>query len=270
MSTVRIQEVFGDNRALANGIASSGGGVGVILLSIIRESAFNKYGWREGLLLELVFIPLCLLCIGMLYTYERTAQDDDTIALINVDKVPHPSYGIQFNSIHNERNTEARSMKTDQDIHDDIQSNDTQVSRRSESYKKFLSDPILYLTLAVALLITNGLFAPSTYLPLRSEHDLGMNSKKSADQVFWMGVVSIPARIISGYVGTHGLEARFLFFVLVNLVSGVMTSLVFLYTTYTLLMVYAVVIGLLSGQLFKSSILKYVCIKNSDQRGFSI
>ena len=320
MATVRIQEVFGDNRALANGIASSGGGVGVILISILRESTFHIYGWREGLLLELVFIPLCLLCIGMLYIYERTAQDEDTISILKTDI--NPSNGIQSNGY----NSEATLTTVDQDLHGSsgmgsdeldqegdkdetlrkpvqhlhlssglgsdcpyeecseesslIQSNQSlhfsysmqsnflhkeansvesfQTSLGSESLKKIFGDPMLYLTLVVAFLITNGMFAPSAYLPQRSEIDLGLNSSQSAQQVLCLGVINIPARIVSGYVGAHSLEARFLFFVLVNLLSGVMTTLMFLYTTYAQLMVYAAVIGLVSGQPFK--ILKYLNI----------
>ena len=64
-------------------------------------------------------------------------------------------------------------------------------------------------------------------------------------------MINIPARVLSGVIGTHSLEVRFLYFILVNLVSGVLTSLVFLYDTHDLLIVYAAIMGVVSGQLLR-------------------
>ena len=74
----------------------------MIVLSIMRGSAFEKYGWRNGFLLELLSIPIYILCVGLLYLYECFPQEEESIALIKTGKDLHPSYGIQFNPLDNE------------------------------------------------------------------------------------------------------------------------------------------------------------------------
>ena len=222
VTIVRVQEEFQKNGALASGIISVGGGTGVILLSVIRGGVTARHGWRKSVLIELSFVALGTVAAFFL----QQSSNGNNHTSMPIVKVHHKKeYGTS----------------TDEGLEKLI---NTESSRRRSLYK----DPLFYLSLVIAFVITNGILTPTYFLSNHIILDMGLSSDYVTLAMSVSGIAGIVSRLLSGAVGTIGFKSRYSFFFVVNLTSAIMTSLVYLYTSYTEIIIYSIVIGFLGGR----------------------
>ena len=106
---------------------------------------------------------------------------------------------------------------------------------------------MLYLVIIYSFLVANGYYGPLYYLPQVAVQDVGLSTHQSDMLILMAGIVNVPFRIILGACGQYGSPVRFLLYFWISLLGAATTCLMFLYHTYTFLVVTALVSGFVTG-----------------------
>ena len=227
-STVRIQQSFEKSRALATGISLAGGGIGMIVISAIRAGAINTVGWQKGLLYELGFVGISIPAVLFLRDTDSDSQQ------ISIDG--DTDYGTITSNLHKRSTTVSKPCEENGSVQRTVN-------------LAFLSNSLFYLSLVITILLASGPFTTAYYLPSLARLDNGLTSDQASWLILISGVAGIPGRIIIGYIGSHSLLTRALLLFFVNLITAITTCLAQYMTTFSLLVPYAILLGILSGEL---------------------
>ena len=231
-STIRIQESFEKNRALATGIAASGGGIGMIVISAMRAGAINTVGWQKGLLFELVFVGISIPVVSFL----RDKQPDSR----HISTDGCTDYG-----------TSRELDNLQEDISTVSEAHQKKCSALRSDNLAFLTHPLFYFSLIIIILLANEAYTTSYYLPSLARLDNGLTSDQASWLILISGVAGIPGRIVVGYIGSHSLLTRALLYFIVNLITAITTCLVQYLTSFPLLVLYAILLGIMGGELLQ-------------------
>ena len=110
--------------------------------------------------------------------------------------------------------------------------------------------PVFALYCFVIVMFCFGYHVPYTYTPERAQ-GLGVDPQSASFLVSIMGISNVCARLIFGWLGDRSPNIRFYLAGIVLTCGGVVSILVFLFTTYPLMVLYAILFGAFTGMFLK-------------------
>ena len=198
-----------------------GGGVGVMVLSKLRSATMNQVGWQNGLLFELIYIFLSLLCVILI------TRDDKAAACADITQV-----------------------EIEAPAKDDTPRESTSKFCCScpDRYKFIFGQKIIYVCMAFGGTISNAIISTTNFIPGLMTKDLDYSDSDATTLVLIVGITNIVSRAGSGLVGNHGVRTRYLSTLIILTIGGVMTLMLPFWNPYPVLIIHAIVTGTASGE----------------------
>jgi MCP family monocarboxylic acid transporter-like MFS transporter 13/MCP family monocarboxylic acid transporter-like MFS transporter 12 len=109
-------------------------------------------------------------------------------------------------------------------------------------------NPILVMFCFSIVCFCFGYHVPYTFTTDRAIYMLKIESTDASALVSIMGIANLSSRLVFGWIGANSATLRHAMLGTVIMLCGVLNSLMFLFTTLPLLIVYSVLFGVLSGR----------------------
>ncbi|XP_060080767.1 monocarboxylate transporter 12-like [Ylistrum balloti] len=223
-SMIMVGMYFEKRRALANGIAVSGSGVGALVFAPISEFLLETYGWRGTLWIMSAVVLNTVVCASLY----RPIGERETSASPPTNR---NETGVHMNKPGS--NIASKCSKACYILKDTFNFS-------------LLTYPAYLLLLLLSFLYLLGYSIPFSYLPVQGA-SVQLSSRESALLISIIGISSTIVRVLVGYlsdkpwVNTLILESTML------IIGGVSTCCVPYFTTFITLSVYSAVYGAVSA-----------------------
>lgn len=214
-SMVAVQHYFDKKRAMATGLAVSGSGVGTLVFGILTQKLLDTLGWRYTLVVEAGIILLGVVC-GALF---KPLPDEE-----KVETVPDGDVMGLY-----ERQQATACCKCD---FIDL-----------TLFKK----PIFIMFCISVICFCFGYHVPFTYTPERASKVFGVEPSQASLLVSIMGLSNVASRLVFGWIGDRSEGIRFYMAGMVLTLGGLTSILIFLFTTYPLMILYSILFGAFTG-----------------------
>ena len=237
-SMVAVQHWFDRKRAMATGLAVSGSGVGTLVFGFLTQYLLDSFDWQWTLRIEALIMLLGVIC-GILFRPLPKSEDisDDSMHLTDSQK--------QENDIKNGR----RWQEEEEDQNKGCCGDCGSLLKETFDFSLF-KRPVFALYCFVIVMFCFGYHVPYTYTPERAQ-GLGVDPQSASFLVSIMGISNVCARLIFGWLGDRSPNIRFYLAGIVLTCGGVVSILVFLFTTYPLMVLYAILFGAFTGMFLK-------------------
>ena len=238
-SMVAVQHWFDRKRAMATGLAVSGSGVGTLVFGFLTQYLLDSFDWQWTLRIEALIMLLGVIC-GILFRPLPKSEDirDDSMHLTDSQK--------QENDIKNGRRWQ---QEEEEDQNKGCCGDCGSLLKETFDFSLF-KRPVFALYCFVIVMFCFGYHVPYTYTPERAQ-ELGVDPQSASFLVSIMGISNVCARLIFGWLGDRSPNIRFYLAGIVLTCGGVVSILVFLFTTYPLMVLYAILFGAFTGMLLK-------------------
>ncbi|KAL5020977.1 hypothetical protein ScPMuIL_000132 [Solemya velum] len=239
---------FNKHRALANGITVSGSGVGAFLFPFLYRYLIDEYGLQGGMILIgglmlNVCVAACLFRQPVLATQGGNGSDD----------TPTPDHD-PISTVKTNIPADTRLL-----INTDIPKNKISKSQKSAKKKKcciglnfecsLFKTPRFSMWVIAFCLCMTGYSANSTMIPAHVQA-LGYGKDKVALAMSILGISELFARIFMGWLADRKLFPRKYIFIVSMLVSGVAAILLPFFSSFVVMVIYCVIIGIFPGSFF--------------------
>ena len=222
---------------MATGLAVSGSGVGTLVFGFLTQFLLDSFDWQWTLRIEALIMLLGVIC-GILFRPLPGAADisDDSMHLTDSQKQEHDiRNGSRWHAHAQEEEEEEPGCCGDCGS----------LLRETFDFSLFLK-PVFSLYCFVIVMFCFGYHVPYTYTPERAI-ELGVNPQSASFLVSIMGISNVCARLIFGWLGDRSPGIRFYLAGIVLTLGGVVSIIVFLFNTYPLLVLYAILFGAFTG-----------------------
>ena len=233
-SMVAVQHWFDRKRAMATGLAVSGSGVGTLVFGFLTQYLLDSFDWQWTLRIEALIMLLGVVC-GILFRPLPQNGDisDDSMHLTDSQKPEH-------------------EIKNGRRWHEDQEEENTgccgdcgSILKETFDFSLF-KNPVFTLYCFVIVMFCFGYHVPYTYTPERAQQ-LGVDAQSASFLVSIMGISNVCARLIFGWLGDKSPSIRFCLAGIVLTLGGVVSILIFLFNTYLLMVLYAILFGAFTG-----------------------
>ncbi len=261
-SMVVVQHYFEKKRAMASGIAVAGSGAGTMAFGFITRILLDHLGLRSALLIDAAIVLVVGVSCGLLFrplANGRGANSSDTSKSDENKSLLGPE---GERTTKGEKSNWTLDVPTPQEIRPALYgaispkhspapescSEKESNGNDGNTLTAILKNPIFLIYSYTLLMFCLGYHVPYTFTPERAEASFHLSSAKSSLLVSIIGLSNIGGRLVFGWVADRGPLVRFWMFGIVLFLNGLSTALVFLYTTYPLMVAYSVMFGAFSGE----------------------
>ncbi|XP_033760612.1 monocarboxylate transporter 12-like isoform X1 [Pecten maximus] len=219
-SIVIIGVYFNKRRALATGIAVCGAGVGTFVFAPITKLLLEAYNWRGA-----TWIMSAIVLNGVVFSaiFRPPGKDMNR----NDAKIKDVYDKCDTGTVQNPGGCFRQFCLSMKDMFD----------------FSLLKSPTMLLYGASCLLVMFGFFIPSNFLPVWAS-DANLSTGEGAFLISAMGVSNTIARVVIGYITDKPWANCLIINNIALLIGGLATCFVPFYTTFAVLVVYAVVFGI--------------------------
>ena len=232
-SMVAVQHWFDRKRAMATGLAVSGSGVGTLVFGFLTQFLLDSFDWQWTLRIEALIMLIGVIC-GILFRPLPQNGDisDDSTHLTDSEKQEHEiKNGPRWHH--------------DEEEKTGCCGNCGSILKETFDFSLF-KNPVFALYCFVIVMFCFGYHVPYTYTPERAQQ-FGVDAQSASFLVSVMGISNVCARLIFGWVGDKSPNIRFYLAGIVLTLGGVISILIFLFTTYPLMVLYAILFGAFTG-----------------------
>ncbi|KAI8518480.1 hypothetical protein Bbelb_044970 [Branchiostoma belcheri] len=265
-----VGKYFDKRRAIANGIAFSGVGVGNVVFPLLFTYLIEEYGWRgsfliaAGVMLNITAFAALLRPIQLatpaksepLPPQEAKAEATETQAYSNEafsldPSDPHQDQPVDI--INRKKNDQEENVK-DLPLPDETLGGPcSSCGTRLTVFKTLLTNPSLVcFIIAQMCFLGFGLFIPIVHIAPRASHH-GIEQYEAAFLVSMISIGDLIGRLLSGFLPTNRRFRHLHWYILLVLATGVSSLLSPLAKTYPALAVYCFAVGFLVGAGFTTS-----------------
>ncbi|XP_069105357.1 monocarboxylate transporter 12-like [Argopecten irradians] len=219
---VTIGVYFDSRRALATGLALCGSGVGALVFAPITRLLLETYGWRGSM-----WIVSAITLNGVIFsTTYRPLKTEKEIK----------------NNKHNTSNN--YTSRTDHDSESCCKHFCLAMTDMFDF--SLLTSPTMLLYSTSCLLVMFGFFIPSNFLPVYAT-EINLSSEDGAVLILAMGISNTVGRVVMGYITDQSYANSLVINNIALLIGGLATCSVPFYTSFGMLVTYAVVFGLVTA-----------------------
>lgn len=269
-SIMIVNEYFDRKRSLANGILTSGSGIGLLVMSPIIERSVEAYGWRGSLLIYSCFTLQLCVCACLMRPVkafknqvqknsEKRIEEQISPLVTKVDDRENIDSRYASMPFLRNRNSFIESCSTlslpmlfgshlsfnkaRESI--DLEESEKQRSKTCALPPFIRSKPFIFITIG-CLLTQMGQFIPLIFIGDYGNH-VGVSSEDISIILSIFGVANTLGRFFAGLIANIG---RFSHLAICNIglfLSAVACFLFFLCTTFSTLMGFAITYGFFIG-----------------------
>ncbi len=270
---VVVQHYFEKKRAMASGIAVAGSGAGTLAFGFITEILIARLGWRTTLLVEAAIVLVVGVTCGLLFrplaagrgsrggnvtTTTTSSSSEESESLLGRgterktcnDKTDGSERAVFTKFLDHSQEispTNYGTMPSDVPSEQKSSTGGESSNNKLNTFTSILKNPIFLIYSCTMLLFCVGYHVPYTFTPERAEAAFNFTSSQSSLLVSIMGLSNVGGRLVFGWIADWNAAVRFGMFGTVLFLNGLSTALVFLYTTYPLMVAYSVMFGAFSG-----------------------
>lgn len=235
-SMVCVQHYFDKYRALATGIAVSGSGIGLLAFASFIPILKDKLGWRYTFLCIALIVFVNGVVWGAFYRpLPKVAEEDK------------------------DKNERAPLISSQQSSYSSVKSDVIRVSIAEESgcgwwgvfaelfdLSLFKNGGFILLSMAITC-FNFGYHVPYTYTTPRAIKVYNIPESTSDFLISIMGIANVVSRLCFGWIADRSQNIRFYMTGVCILGVGVVSCIIFLFTSFKLLVIYCVLFGSFSG-----------------------
>lgn len=272
-SIMIVNQYFDRKRSLANGILTSGSGIGLLVMSPIIERSVESYGWRGSLLIYSCFtLQLCVCACLMrpVKAFNNQVQknnekvNEEQISPLVMKPYERENYDARYASMSflRNRNSFIESCSTlslpmlfgshlsvnkpneSIDVRE-LERTETQLSQTCTLPPFIRSKPFIFITIG-CLLTQMGQFIPLIFIGDYGNH-VGVSSKDISIILSIFGVANTLGRFFAGLIANIGRFSHLTICSVGLILSAVACFLFFLCTTFSTLLGFAITYGFFIG-----------------------
>ncbi|KAL4217178.1 hypothetical protein ACF0H5_023632 [Mactra antiquata] len=255
-ANVCVLHNFKKQRTLANGIVVCGSGIGTFVFNLLTRFCIDTYGWRGTILLE-AGIALQGAILGLFLVRITPPNNSESVALSTDERTdPQIDYELHViqdmepgNHIEYTPESQTNTKQTRQQNDDKINKSKTFIIKtimESMFDIKLLTDIRCFLFLMSTFMINLAFTIPFNLLP-----DQALESGMTKYEASWLtssiGITNTVSRLLIGWLGDRPFVNRMILSEVLLVLTGIITGLSPLVTTFDTKMIYTCLFGVLIG-----------------------
>ena len=279
---VTVQHYFDKKRSLATGIAVSGSGVGTMTFGVLTGRLLDHYHWTTTVMIEgAINLVIGLVCAAIFRQIPQTEDKDtdETKPIIKRHNAcyesiedtscegPCPQLGDSNSNLatspsrYPDEISPVKVRSDKQYDHKSMESSGTMDvagqccccmcwgSGCEGTFRlSLLKNPVQVMFCLAIVCFSFGYHVPYTFTPERAA-SYNIESSKCSLLVSIMALTNVVSRIVFGCLGDHIGTLRYWILGMAFLLCGVLNTLICLFTTFPLLVIYCVCFGVCTGRL---------------------
>ena len=242
----------------------TGGGVGTMIMSKMRNLTMSTMGWRKGLLIELVYIFVACLCV-VIMTRDRKSDKEISQKQVGTSQkqVEMSEKRVEISQKQVEMSEKPVEISQKQVV---ISEKRVKISQKQiengeagvvgpatttpapVGYKTIFRQKILYVIIMCGFSTAHAIGTTANFIPGFVTKDLDYNDDDASTLILIVGLANIISRLGSAFIGNYGVKTRYMSELIVLILGGIMTLILPFCTPYAMLATHAAVTGIASGK----------------------